>query len=29
MFVLVAARVETDYGLGDGRVRQGSDIAAN
>jgi hypothetical protein len=29
MFVLVAARVETDYGLGDGRARQGRDIAAN
>ena len=29
MFVLVAARVETDYGLGDVRARQGSDIAAN
>ena len=26
MFVLVAARVETDYGLGEGRARQGRDI---
>ena len=29
MFVLVAAPVETDYGLGDGRARQGRDTAAN